>query len=134
MILHPTSVTANMTQPTTSVDSETLFIIGVTDFIHNGDAASSDATDGVDMIKDGKVGTGRIRNLIASTTVGLPNDMQIPVVSVDELIVLLVLLPYTAVTLTVQLLPALREVMVWVVTDPLTVSDDDRYSSETHNN
>ena len=61
-------------------------------------------------------------------------DMQIPVVSVDEVIVLLVLLPYTAVTLTVQLLPALREVMVWVVTDPLTVSDDDRYSSETHNN
>ena len=47
---------------------------------------------------------------------------------------LLVLLPYTAVTLTVQLLPALREVMVWVVTDPLTVSDDDGYSSETHNN
>ena len=56
------------------------------------------------------------------------------IVSVDEVIVLLVLLPYTAVTLTVQLLPALREVMVWVVTDPLTVSDDDRYSSETHNN
>ena len=56
------------------------------------------------------------------------------VVLVDEVIVLLVLLPYTAVTLTVQLLPALREVMVWVVTDPLTVSDDDRYSSETHNN
>ena len=54
--------------------------------------------------------------------------------SVDEVIVLLVLLPYTAVTLTVQLLPALREVMVWVLTDPLTVSDDDRYSSETHNN
>ena len=22
--------------------------------------------------------------------------------------------------------------MVWVVTDPFTVSDDDRYSSETH--
>ena len=56
------------------------------------------------------------------------------IASVDEVIVLLVLLPYTAVTLTVQLLPALREVMVWVVTDPLTVSDDDRYSSETHNN
>ena len=55
-------------------------------------------------------------------------------VLVDEVIVLLVLLPYTAVTLTVQLLPALREVMVWVVTDPLTVSDDDRYSSEPHNN
>ena len=53
----------------------------------------------------------------------------------DEVIVSLVLLPNTAaVTLTVQLLPALREVMVWVVTDPLTVSDDDRYSSETHNN
>ena len=50
------------------------------------------------------------------------------------MIVLLVLLPYTAVTLTVQLLPALREIMVWVVTDPLTVSDDDRYSSEAHNN
>ena len=34
MILQPTSVTANMTQPTASVDSETsdsLFIIGVTD-------------------------------------------------------------------------------------------------------
>ena len=68
------------------------------------------------------------------TTDDIPCDMQIPVVSVDEVIVLLVLLPYTAVTLTVQLLPALREVMVWVVTDPLTVSDDDRYSSETHNN
>ena len=60
--------------------------------------------------------------------------MQIPVVLVDEVTVLLVLLPYTAVTLTVQLLPALREVMVWVVTDPLKVSDDVRYSSETHNN
>ena len=57
-----------------------------------------------------------------------------PGVVIEEVIVVLVLLPYTAVTLTVQLLPALREVMVWVVTDPLTVSDDDRYSSETHNN
>ena len=43
---------------------------------------------------------------------------------------LLLLLPNTAVTLTAQLLPALREVMVWVVAVPLTVSDDDRYSSE----
>ena len=71
---------------------------------------------------------------MASATDDLPNDMQIPVVLVDEVTVLLVLLPYTAVTLTVQLLPALREVMVWVVTDPLKVSDDVRYSSETHNN
>ena len=54
-------------------------------------------------------------------------------VSIDELIVLPVLLPNTAVTLTVQLLPALREVMVWVVAVPSTVSDDDRYSSESHN-
>ena len=38
--------------------------------------------------------------------------------------VLLVLLPNTAVTLTVQLLPALREEMVCVVAVPLTVSDD----------
>ena len=52
------------------------------------------------------------------------------VVLVEEVTVLLLLLPNTAVTLTVQLLPALREVMVWVVAVPLTVSDDDRYSSE----
>ena len=58
--------------------------------------------------------------------------MYIPadVVLVEEVTVLLLLLPNTAVTLTVQLLPALREVMVWVVAVPLTVSDDDRYSSE----
>ena len=70
MILHPTSVTANMTQPTTSGDSETLFTIGVTDFKHNGDGTSSDATEGADIalievvIKEGIVGTGRIRNYI----------------------------------------------------------------------
>ena len=52
------------------------------------------------------------------------------VVFVEEVTVLLLLLPNTAVTLTVQLLPALREVMVWVVAVPLTVTDDDRYSSE----
>ena len=52
------------------------------------------------------------------------------VVLVEEVTVLLLLLPNTAVTLTVQLLPALREVMVWVVAVPLTVSDVDRYSSE----
>ena len=84
MILHPTSVTANMTQPTTSVDSETLFIIGVTDFIHNVDGASSDATDGVDIalievvIKEGIVGTGRIRNyitIIISSTILLNYQM-----------------------------------------------------------
>ena len=54
-------------------------------------------------------------------------------VSIDELIVLPVLLPNTAVTLTVQLLPALREVMVWVVAVPSTVLNDDMYSSESHN-
>ena len=52
----------------------------------------------------------------------------------DEVTVLPLLLPNTAVTLTVQLLPALREVMVWVVAVPSTVSDDDIYSSELHNN
>ena len=46
---------------------------------------------------------------------------------------LLLLLPNTAVTLTVQLLPALREVMVWVVAAPSADSDDNRYSSESHN-
>ena len=55
-------------------------------------------------------------------------------VLLDEVTVLLLLLPNTAVTLTVQLLPALREVMVWVVAVPSTVSDDDIYSSELHNN
>ena len=52
---------------------------------------------------------------------------------VEELTVLLLLLPNTAVTLTVQLLPALREVMVWVVAVPSTVLNDDMYSSESHN-
>ena len=55
-------------------------------------------------------------------------------VLLDEVTVLLLLLPNTAVTLTLQLPPALREVMVWVVAVPSTVSDDDRYSSESHNN
>ena len=40
------------------------------------------------------------------------HNIPADIVSVDEVIVLLVLLPYTAVTLTVQLLPALREAMV----------------------
>ena len=47
---------------------------------------------------------------------------------VEELTVLLLLLSNTAVTLTVQLLPALREVMVWVVAVPSTVLNDDMYS------
>ena len=56
--------------------------------------------------------------------------IPVVVVLVEEVTVLLLLLPNTAVTLKVQLLPALREVMVWVVAVPLTVTDDDRYSSE----
>ena len=56
--------------------------------------------------------------------------IPVVVVLVEEVTVLLLLLPNTAITLTVQLLPALREVMVWVVAVPSTVSDDDRYSSE----
>ena len=50
---------------------------------------------------------------------------------VEELTVLLLLLSNTAVTLTVQLLPALREVMVWVVAVPSTVSDDVAQSHTT---
>ena len=59
--------------------------------------------------------------------------VPVVVVLVEEVTVLLLLLPNTAVTLTVQLLPALREVMVWVVVVPSTVTDDDMYSSESHN-
>ena len=63
-------------------------------------------------------------------SVSLHLAVPVVVVLVEEVTVLLLLLPNTAVTLTVQLLPALREVMVWVVAVPLTVYDDDRYSSE----
>ena len=66
-----------------------------------------------------------VNNILRDTNVSV-----LPVVLVEEVTVLLLLLPNTAVTLTVQLLPALREVMVWVVAVPST---DDRYSSESHN-
>ena len=54
------------------------------------------------------------------------------VVLVEEVTVLLLLLPNTAVTLTVQLLPALREEMVWVVAPPTTVSVADNVCCESH--
>ena len=50
--------------------------------------------------------------------------VPVDVVLVKLVTVLLLLLPNTAVTLTVQVLPALREEMVCVVVVPLTVSDN----------
>ena len=52
-------------------------------------------------------------------------------VLVEEVIVLLLLPPNTAVTLTVQLLPALREELVCILFDPVTVfvSTDDACES-----
>ena len=49
-------------------------------------------------------------------------DSSVPadVVLVEEVIVLLVLLPNTAVTLTIQLLPASTEEIVCMLTAPLT--------------
>ena len=65
-----------------------------------------------------------------SSVTGLPAD----VVIVEELIMLLMMLvPNTAVTLTVQVLPGAIEVMVCSVNDPLTVSvcctDDEPHMS-----
>ena len=59
-----------------------------------------------------------------SAQISLVCVVPVDVVLVELVTVLLVLLPNTAVTLTVQLLPALREEMVCVVAVPLTVSDD----------
>ena len=60
-----------------------------------------------------------------SAQISLVCLVPVDVVLVELVTVLLVLLPNTAVTLTVQLLlPALREEMVCVVAVPLTVSDD----------
>ena len=42
-------------------------------------------------------------------------------VLVEEVIVPLMVLPNTAVTLTVQLLPALREELMCILSDPVTV-------------
>ena len=59
-----------------------------------------------------------------SAQISLVCVVPVDVVLVELVTVLLVLLPNTAVTLTIQLLPALREEMVCVVAVPLTVSDD----------
>ena len=58
-----------------------------------------------------------------SAQISLVCVVPVDVVLVELVTVLLVLLPNTAVTLTVQLLPALREEMVCVLAVPLTVSD-----------
>ena len=55
-------------------------------------------------------------------------------VLVEEVIVLLMVLPNTADTLTVQLLPALREELVCILSDPGTKFDSTDCNCESHNN
>ena len=72
----------------------------------------------------------RFSIFIYSAQISLVCVVPVDVVLVELVTVLLVLLPNTAVTLTVQLLPALREEMVCVVAVPLTVSDDVRFKPQ----
>ena len=53
-------------------------------------------------------------------------------VLVEEVIVFPLLLPNTAVTLTVQLLPALREELVCLLADPITVFVSTGNACESH--
>ena len=55
-------------------------------------------------------------------------------VLVEEVTVLLLRLPNTAVTLTVQLFPGVREEMVWVVPPPLATGSVPDVDCEPHNN
>ena len=58
----------------------------------------------------------------------------VPAVKVlaQEVIVLLSVSPNTAVTLTVQRLPALREELVWLLADPITVFVSTGNACESH--
>ena len=61
--------------------------------------------------------------------------VPVDVVLVELVTVLLVILPNTAVTLTVQLLPALREEMVCIVAVPLTKTcSGEAFCCESHKN
>ena len=59
--------------------------------------------------------------------------LRAELVSIDELIVLPMLLPNTPATLTVQLLPGSRLRMVWALAVPSTMLYDSVYGSVSHN-